>query len=1087
MKKLTKSLLIISALLLVLSGCSTVTKLGVGNSSIETLDVWKKVSGVITPRVSSSTVQIPALASAGLCVSTNASGTLSTAACGGIAASSTWGTIIGTLSDQTDLQTALDAKLSTTTAAATYQPIGSYLTSETDPVYATSTWFSTTNNSSNWDTAYGWGDHATAGYLSTTTAASTYYLQTNPSGYITSSALSSYTPTSRTLTINGTAYDLTSDRSWTIGGSGATTTINSVIGPVFTFNTGTSGSDFTIATSSATITFNIPTASASNRGLLSTTDWSTFNNKLSSLSGALLTTGATTGATSQNQLFTNSILIGATASSTDWSTAKVVGSQADSAHSYTGNIGVVGESVASASDTGTGVGGVSVTNGANESRGVTGVGKVGATGDTAKANGVYGYVNGIHAGGDNIGVRGSAINGANNYAFYGENGKIYSSGDIELGHLTDTTLHRVSAGLISIEGKTILTTDNIEDSIIDGHTTIAPSGNAVFDALALKAPLTSPTFATSINGSYLTASQILGTDGSKNIVSLAVATYPSLSELAFVKGVTSGIQSQLNAKGTGNGDMLLGTAQSVTETKTFTKDKLLIKGTSTGTTNITTANTSATSYTATLPAKDGTIAMTTDIVSQVEDSIVDGHTTTAPSGNAVFDALALKSNLAGGNTFTGSQTFDTNTLYVDSVNHRIGIGTPTPGTTLEVVKANQDLTQNVGGDAQVNIAAMTSDAWAIDKGGAIGMGGRFYEDGSQALFGAISARKETAGDGNASGYLSLYTFESGLQERLRIASNGNVGIATVNPAERFDVLGTAIQFGADLGAPSLRTNSTEKVGFLTLPHYTNAEESIQMFYGYSDGSVSNINIGGGASSYNSATKISFFTSANNTTVSGTERMTIDLNGKIGIGTSTPSEILHVIGNGLFSGTLIASNLSGTNTGNESTSTIGTLIHGSTATTTPAEADEFGIWGSVTSSLQRITWANIKTAITSYISTVTATFTNKRITPRVGTIATSTSLTIDSDSYDQYNVTALAAALTVNAPSGSPTPGQKLILGITSDATPRALTFATSSNAFAFSSDLAAPTTTVASKTMYLGFIWNSTASKWILMALLNNI
>ena len=37
---------------------------------------------------------------------------------------------------------------------------------------------------------------------------------------------------------------------------------------------------------------------------------------------------------------------------------------------------------------------------------------------------------------------------------------------------------------------TYLTSANIEDSIVDGHTTIAPSGNAVFDALALKASLT---------------------------------------------------------------------------------------------------------------------------------------------------------------------------------------------------------------------------------------------------------------------------------------------------------------------------------------------------------------------------------------------------------------------------------------------------------------------------------------------------------------------------------------------------------------------------------------------------------------------
>ena len=40
----------------------------------------------------------------------------------------TWGSITGTLSSQTDLQNALNAKLSTTIAAGTYQPLGSYLT-----------------------------------------------------------------------------------------------------------------------------------------------------------------------------------------------------------------------------------------------------------------------------------------------------------------------------------------------------------------------------------------------------------------------------------------------------------------------------------------------------------------------------------------------------------------------------------------------------------------------------------------------------------------------------------------------------------------------------------------------------------------------------------------------------------------------------------------------------------------------------------------------------------------------------------------------------------------------------------------------
>jgi len=51
------------------------------------------------------------------------------------------------------------------------------------------------------------------------------------------------------------------------------------------FAVGSSGTDFAIVSSVDTHTFNIPSASASNRGLLSSTDWSTFNAKQAALSG----------------------------------------------------------------------------------------------------------------------------------------------------------------------------------------------------------------------------------------------------------------------------------------------------------------------------------------------------------------------------------------------------------------------------------------------------------------------------------------------------------------------------------------------------------------------------------------------------------------------------------------------------------------------------------------------------------------------------------------------------------------------------------------------------------------------------------
>jgi hypothetical protein len=64
-----------------------------------------------------------------------------------------------------------------------------------------------------------------------------------------------------------------------LAGTGITA-LNSLTGSAQTLITGTSGTDFGISSVGTTHTFNLPTASASNRGALSTTDWSTFNGKL---------------------------------------------------------------------------------------------------------------------------------------------------------------------------------------------------------------------------------------------------------------------------------------------------------------------------------------------------------------------------------------------------------------------------------------------------------------------------------------------------------------------------------------------------------------------------------------------------------------------------------------------------------------------------------------------------------------------------------------------------------------------------------------------------------------------------------------
>jgi hypothetical protein len=60
----------------------------------------------------------------------------------------------------------------------------------------------------------------------------------------------------------------------------AITSLGGLTGATQTLATGTSGTDFAISSSGTSHTFNLPTASSSNTGKLSSSDWTTFNNKM---------------------------------------------------------------------------------------------------------------------------------------------------------------------------------------------------------------------------------------------------------------------------------------------------------------------------------------------------------------------------------------------------------------------------------------------------------------------------------------------------------------------------------------------------------------------------------------------------------------------------------------------------------------------------------------------------------------------------------------------------------------------------------------------------------------------------------------
>lgn len=109
---------------------------------------------------------------------------------------------------------------------------------------------------------------------------------------------------------------------------------------------------------------------------------------------------------------------------------------------------------------------------------------------------------------------------------------------------------------------------------------------------------------------------------------------------------------------------------------------------------------------------------------------------------------------------------------------------------------------------------------------------------------------------------------------------------------------------------------------------------------------------------------------------------------------------------------------------------------------------------------------------------TSTLTNKRITSRVGTTASSSTPTPDADAHDQYNVTALAAGATFGAPTGTPTDGQKLLIRYKDNGTARTLAF----NAIYRAIGVTLPTTTVISKTGYIQCVYNSADTKWDVLA-----
>ena len=116
---------------------------------------------------------------------------------------------------------------------------------------------------------------------------------------------------------------------------------------------------------------------------------------------------------------------------------------------------------------------------------------------------------------------------------------------------------------------------------------------------------------------------------------------------------------------------------------------------------------------------------------------------------------------------------------------------------------------------------------------------------------------------------------------------------------------------------------------------------------------------------------------------------------------------------------------------------------------------------------------------------TDTLTNKRITLRIGTVTTTGTVTPTGDSSDQYEVIA-TGTLTIAAPSGTPTDGQKLMLRVKNNGTVTAqtITWTTTSGAYRVIG-VTLPTATPSNATTgvaYVGCVYNSADTYWDVLA-----
>lgn len=370
----------------------------------------------------------------------------------------------------------------------------------------------------------------------------------------------------------------------------------------------------------------------------------------------------------------------------------------------------------------------------------------------------------------------------------------------------------------------------------------------------------SGSFSSNLNLSNQTASTIASFDSSKNIVSLATATYPSLTELSYVKGVTSSIQTQIDTKAS-------------TSTTITAGSGLAGGGSLASNRTIDIGQGDGISVSADSIAVDSTVIRTTGVQTMSGAKTFSAQTVFS-SGTAAAPGISIL-----GDTDTGIGQISANgTNSLSIMTSGVEKLTVTSGGNLQI-KSNAGsistlFTYNENGGELVHYDDTQTAATLLDQ---CANSTRLLEliNGSDLLLGL--------GGSNTTG--SIRFMRAGFQEAMRISSSGNVTIGEANSSNcRLMIAGTS----SNISAARATYEGTLQIN-------ENSLSSLQATGGIEfKASVYESGYGVKLCGYDNG---SFVIGNRANSATWTERFVISQAGSVGIGTSSPADKVHISSTG----------------------------------------------------------------------------------------------------------------------------------------------------------------------------------------------